>query len=108
MPDIFSHHDQQATEILSDIYLIRGLASTDELLVGIKNVIQQAPLRFMYTPGGKRLNISMTNCGQLGWISDQAGYRYANTDPTRLRQAVISLTSTPTLVWSTITRPASK
>ncbi len=36
----------------------------------------------MYTPGGKKLNISMTNCGDLGWISEPNGYRYSTTDPT--------------------------
>ena len=82
MTDLFGHHNQQPQQLQTDVYLIRGLADQDTLLPEIKQVINQAPLRFMRTPGGKRLNISMTNCGQLGWISEPAGYRYARHDPT--------------------------
>ena len=35
----------------------------------------------MRTPGGKRLNISMTNCGDMGWTSGKQGYRYVPRDP---------------------------
>ncbi len=40
----------------------------------------------MLTPGGKRLNISMTNCGEVGWVSDDKGYRYQAEDPTSGRK----------------------
>jgi len=82
MTDLFGQNNQQPEELLTDVYLMRGLADADQLLPNIKQVISQAPLRFMRTPGGKRLNISMTHCGQLGWISEPAGYRYAQQDPT--------------------------
>ena len=82
MTDLFGQNNQQPEELLTDVYLMRGLADADQLLPDIKQVISQAPLRFMRTPGGKRLNISMTNCGQLGWISEPTGYRYAQQDPT--------------------------
>src|SRR5690606_25642002 len=40
-----------------------------------------APFRHMVTPGGRTINIALTNCGQLGWTSDQRGYRYTERDP---------------------------
>jgi alkylated DNA repair protein (DNA oxidative demethylase) len=33
------------------------------------------------TPGGRPMSVMMTNLGPLGWISDQAGYRYAPRHP---------------------------
>ena len=35
----------------------------------------------METPGGHRMSVAMTNCGELGWVSERSGYRYARTDP---------------------------
>ena len=81
--DLFSNHlPDENLSIQKDVYLLRQMTAMDSLLPDIKAVIKAAPLRFMRTPGGKRLNISMTNCGELGWISDAAGYRYAPADPT--------------------------
>ena len=51
------------------------------LLAGVHDVIAQAPLRCMVTPGGLRMSVAMTNCGALGWLSDRAGYRYQAIDP---------------------------
>ncbi len=28
------------------------------------------------------MSVAMTNCGELGWVSDRAGYRYTARDPT--------------------------
>jgi alkylated DNA repair protein (DNA oxidative demethylase) len=63
--------------------LLRGfaLASGATLVAGVREVIAQAPLRQMVTPGGLRMSVAMTNCGTLGWVSDRAGYRYAALDP---------------------------
>jgi DNA oxidative demethylase len=52
------------------------------LLAAIREVIRAAPL---YTPrmprSGKPFSVRMTNCGELGWVSDEAGYRYQATHP---------------------------
>ena len=63
--------------------VLRGFAIADEaaLLAALAQVIAQAPLRHMVTPGGFRMSVAMTNCGALGWISDRAGYRYDAIDP---------------------------
>jgi alkylated DNA repair protein (DNA oxidative demethylase) len=35
----------------------------------------------MVTPGGQRMSVAMTNCGQVGWVTDRQGYRYTPDDP---------------------------
>lgn len=61
-------------------------AAEKELLAGLAQVTQQSPFRNMITPSGRRMSVAMTNCGELGWVSDKAGYRYASIDPqSRLR-----------------------
>src|SRR5690606_25608426 len=39
------------------------------------------PFRHLFTPGGLRMAVAMSNCGALGWISDRRGYRYGPLDP---------------------------
>jgi alkylated DNA repair protein (DNA oxidative demethylase) len=51
------------------------------LLAAVDHMIDQAPLRFMTTPGGYRMSVAMTNCGAAGWITDRSGYRYDAIDP---------------------------
>ena len=52
-----------------------------ELIVALRDIVAQAPFRRMHTPGGHQMSVAMTNCGQLGWITDRSGYRYAGNDP---------------------------
>jgi DNA oxidative demethylase len=63
--------------------VLRGFATADEqvLLAEVEQVITQAPLRYMVTPGGYRMSVAMTNCGALGWVTDRTGYRYDARDP---------------------------
>ncbi|MES1980005.1 MAG: DNA oxidative demethylase AlkB [Pseudomonadota bacterium] len=51
------------------------------LLASFEEVIAQAPLRHLVTPGGYTMSVAMTNCGAMGWVSDRRGYRYQATDP---------------------------
>ncbi len=53
----------------------------DSLLNAVKQIITQAPLRHMTTPNGFQMSVAMSNCGQLGWVSDRKGYRYEPIDP---------------------------
>jgi alkylated DNA repair protein (DNA oxidative demethylase) len=52
------------------------------LLGALRAVLAVAPL---YTPRmpktGKPLSVRMTNCGPLGWVTDEAGYRYQPYHP---------------------------
>lgn len=63
--------------------LLRGFAGSDDrvLLEEVKKIIAVAPLRHMITPGGFRMSVAMSNCGQAGWVSDPGGYRYDAIDP---------------------------
>jgi DNA oxidative demethylase len=52
-----------------------------ELIAALRDIVVQAPFRRMHTPGGHQMSVAMTNCGELGWITDRSGYRYAAADP---------------------------
>ncbi len=82
MSDLFAASNKVIEEIQKDVYLLRKFTSYDALIDDVKAVVTEAPFRFMHTPGGKKLNISMTNCGDLGWVSEPSGYRYVEKDPT--------------------------
>ena len=52
------------------------------LLGALRDIFAAAPL---YTPRmpktGRPMSVRMSNCGPLGWITDEAGYRYAPAHP---------------------------
>ena len=52
-----------------------------DLLSAVTEVTAQAPWRHLITPGGFRMSVSMTSCGDAGWVSDCRGYRYDAIDP---------------------------
>ena len=58
-------------------------AAQTSLVSDIRSIIARAPL---YTPTmprtGKPMSVRMSNCGELGWVTDkQGGYRYQSTHP---------------------------
>ena len=59
-----------------------------ELLAALRNVLAAAPL---FTPrmpkSGRPFSVRMSNCGPLGWVSDESGYRYQR-DASRDRTAL--------------------
>jgi alkylated DNA repair protein (DNA oxidative demethylase) len=63
--------------------LLRGFASADApaLMEAIARIAAAAPFRNMITPGGFRMSVAMSNCGQVGWVTDKGGYRYDALDP---------------------------
>jgi DNA oxidative demethylase len=52
------------------------------VLAAIRTVLAEAPL---FTPrmprSGRPMSVGMSNCGPLGWISDERGYRYQSFHP---------------------------
>lgn len=58
-----------------------ALAQEHALLDAITAITAVAPFRHMHTPGGFRMSVAMSNCGALGWVSDESGYRYDAIDP---------------------------
>lgn len=63
--------------------LLRGFALDFEkqLRKALDRIVAAAPFRHMVTPGGFRMSVAMTNCGDFGWITDRRGYRYDPLDP---------------------------
>lgn len=53
------------------------------LVEEIRQVVQAAPLFVPAMPRtGKEMSVRMTNCGELGWVTDKEhGYRYQPTHP---------------------------
>jgi alkylated DNA repair protein (DNA oxidative demethylase) len=52
------------------------------LLAALRQIFAEAPL---FTPrmprSGRPFTVRMSNCGPLGWVSDERGYRYQPTHP---------------------------
>jgi alkylated DNA repair protein (DNA oxidative demethylase) len=54
----------------------------EALLAAIRTVMQAAPPYQPRMPrSGKPMSVRMTNCGPLGWVTDETGYRYQPTHP---------------------------
>ena len=85
-PDLFDQPDlpyASPETIAAGAAVLRGFAAPviTSLLAAVEEVISQAPLRHLVTPGGYTMSVAMTNCGVLGWVSDRQGYRYTAEDP---------------------------
>ena len=63
--------------------LLRGFAAEQsrQLMNDIESVTAVAPFRHMVTRGGYRMSVAMSNSGEVGWVSDERGYRYDPVDP---------------------------
>lgn len=63
--------------------VLRGFVHGREasLLREVDAIAARSPLRHLTTPGGYRMSVAMTNCGDCGWVSDANGYRYDACDP---------------------------
>lgn len=72
-----------AEPIAPGAMLLRGFAAAEApaLTAAVETIAASAPFRHMVTPGGYRMSVAMTNCGEAGWITDRRGYRYTPTDP---------------------------
>lgn len=75
--------EQRQLVIAPGATLLRGFADADALalLHAVHDIARRAPFRHMTTPGGYRMSMAITNCGSVGWVSERAGYRYAERDP---------------------------
>ena len=63
-----------------DALILRGFAA-GSLTALITEITEGAPFRHMITPGGFKMSVGMTSCGELGWVTDRKGYRYSAVDP---------------------------
>jgi alkylated DNA repair protein (DNA oxidative demethylase) len=52
------------------------------MIKAIEEILASAPLYTQRMPrSGKPMSVRMTNCGTLGWVTDEAGYRYQPLHP---------------------------
>lgn len=80
MQDLFANPIEELDE---GALLLRGFAAATapDLIAAIDRITVAAPFRHQVTPGGFRMSVAMTNCGDFGWVSDRRGYRYDPVDP---------------------------
>ncbi|WP_311434955.1 DNA oxidative demethylase AlkB [Herbaspirillum huttiense] len=75
--------DPSVETITEGALLLRAFVGEEEaaaLMAAIDKVLAASPLRHMQTPGGFRMSVAMSNCGQFGWVTDRRGYRYQSLD----------------------------
>jgi alkylated DNA repair protein (DNA oxidative demethylase) len=70
-------------ELAPGALVLRAFAMPDEaaLIAGIEAVTRRSPFRNMETPGGYRMSVAMSGCGDVAWVTDASGYRYQALDP---------------------------
>src|ERR1700730_7908448 len=58
--------------------VLRGFAlkRASELVAAIGAIAAVSPFRHMVVPGGWKMSVALTNCGDAGWVTDRSGYRY--------------------------------
>lgn len=80
--DLFDEVLPRKHELAPGAFLLRGFALADEamLLAELHTILRSAPLRSMLTPMGV-MSVKTSSCGDLGWDSDYAGYRYTLVNP---------------------------
>jgi len=63
-------------------FLLRAAMTeqAQEILDEVERVSRQSPFRRMETRRGT-MSVEMTNCGEVGWLTDRRGYRYTQIDP---------------------------
>ncbi len=76
--------DRPVSAAIADgaVLLAGFLVGCDKTLLGeLDAILAAAPLRTMHTPGGHRMSVTTSSCGNAGWVSDMDGYRYSTIDP---------------------------
>lgn len=75
--------DERTESLGPGAVVLRGFARglQQGLLDAVAGITAVSPFRHLITPGGFRMSVAMTNCGEVGWVSDRTGYRYDPIDP---------------------------
>ncbi|MEL7296637.1 MAG: alpha-ketoglutarate-dependent dioxygenase AlkB [Pseudomonadota bacterium] len=81
MQDLFQHIRPEVEQVMPGITVLAGFADSKQLLAALDAIRSISPFRNMLTPGGKPISVAVTNCGDVGWVSDERGYRYQAIDP---------------------------
>ncbi len=70
-------------EIWPGVFLFKGVLTEEareRVMAQVEEVALASPFRRYRTAMGQ-MSIDMTNAGAYGWVADQSGYRYEETDP---------------------------
>jgi alkylated DNA repair protein (DNA oxidative demethylase) len=81
--EVFTLPDESRLELSHQAFVLRALACSrlDATIADLRVLLLKAPFRHMVTPRGDTMSVAMSNCGNLGWITDRRGYRYVSVDP---------------------------
>jgi DNA oxidative demethylase len=81
--EVFKLPDGSRVELGRQACVFRGFALPwlDAVVLQLRDLLSQSAFRHMVTPGGDTMSVAMTNCGELGWVTDRLGYRYTQIDP---------------------------
>lgn len=81
LPGLVLH--PEVRELVPGAWLLRGFAlpTAAGLETALARIAEAAPFRHLEIPGGLRMSVASTNCGEWGWVSDRRGYRYSRDDP---------------------------
>jgi alkylated DNA repair protein (DNA oxidative demethylase) len=81
--DLLGEVELRPRRSVEGLSLLSGFAApvAGKLIEAVAAVTAAAPFRHMVTPGGFRMSVAMTNCGDAGWVTDRKGYRYQPLDP---------------------------
>lgn len=82
MLDLFAGDEPWEEPLAGGATILRRFAREEAaaLMMEIHGLAQQAPFRHMVTPGGHIMSVAMTNCGSVGWSTNQHGYLYSPRD----------------------------
>ncbi|MEJ5114402.1 DNA oxidative demethylase AlkB [Erwinia billingiae] len=82
MLDLFSEEAPWAEPLAEGAVILRRRAREDagELMRLVEEVSARNPFHHRITPGGHRMSVAMTNCGDFGWSTDSRGYQYSERD----------------------------
>ncbi|MFU9136463.1 DNA oxidative demethylase AlkB [Erwinia tasmaniensis] len=82
MLDFFSEDVPWAEPLAEGAVILRRRARDEAagLMTLVSEVSAQNPFHHRITPGGHRMSVAMTNCGNFGWSTDARGYQYSVQD----------------------------
>lgn len=85
MEDLLEQAEAAARSLAPGLMLFRNYLDPEaqgKLAGEVEQILAQAPWFLPRMPrSGRPFSVKMTNCGSLGWVSDEGGYRYEPTHP---------------------------
>ncbi|MCW0306799.1 DNA oxidative demethylase AlkB [Pantoea ananatis] len=82
MLDLFSDASPWQEPLADGAVILRRRArdEAEDLYQAMIAIAECNPFEHRITPGGHRMSVAMTNCGDFGWSTDARGYRYSEQD----------------------------